>query len=69
MPKLSEIEIGPNDILIPDVSDEAIAALRAHAQLMGKSFSDSVLDVFARGLDSPRESLAGASVIVLDDEA
>lgn len=69
MPKLSELEIGPNDILIADVSDEAIASLRARAQLMGKSFGDYVLDVFARGLDTPRESLAGASVILLDDEA
>ena len=50
-------------------SDEAIASLRVHAQLMGKSFSDYVLDIFACGLDSPRESLAGASVILLDDEA
>lgn len=69
MPKLSEIEIGPNDILIPDIDDETIAALRVQAEAFGRTFSDHILDILARGADSPRERLNGASVIVLDDES
>jgi hypothetical protein len=69
MPKLSEIEQGPNDILIPDVDDELLESLRWRAELMGKGLSDYILDIFARGADMPRESFAGASVIVLDDES
>lgn len=69
MPKLSEIELGPNDILIPDVDDELLESFRWRAELMGKSLSDYILDIFARGADMPRESFKGASVIVLDDEA
>lgn len=65
MPKGSEI--GPNDILIPDVDDDLIAFLRLRAKLAGKTFGDVVLDALAKGTDTPRERFAGASVIVLDD--
>ncbi len=68
MPKAIEIEIGPNDILIPDIDDRLIESFRWRAELMGKSFSDYVLDIFARGAEVPRARLAGASVIVLDDD-
>lgn len=68
MPKLNEIELGPNDILIPDIDDELLADFRRRAELLGKSLSDYILDIFARGADLPRERLAGAYVVVLDDE-
>lgn len=69
MPKLSEIELGPNDILIPDIDDKLIESFRWRAELLGKSLSDYILDVLARGADIPRKSLASAYVVVLDDEA
>ncbi|CAN7590649.1 hypothetical protein [Bosea sp. LjRoot237] len=69
MIKRCEIEIGPNDILIPDIDDALIESFRWRAELMGRSFSDYVLDILARGADIPRERLANASVIVLDDDA
>ncbi|HEV7336514.1 MAG TPA: hypothetical protein VGO06_11135 [Bosea sp. (in: a-proteobacteria)] len=68
MPKLSEIELGPNDILIPDIDDALIADFRRRAELMGRSVSDYILDIIARGAALPREHFAGAYVIVLDDE-
>jgi hypothetical protein len=68
MPKLSEFELGPNDILIPDIDDALIADFRRRAELMGRSLSDYILDIFARGADLPRERFAGAYVVILDDE-
>lgn len=68
MPKLSEIELGPNDILIPGIDDELIADFRRRAELMGKSLSDYILEILARGADLPRERFASAYVVILDDE-
>jgi hypothetical protein len=68
MPKLSEIELGPNDILVPDVDDALTADFRWRAELMGRSLSDYILDILARGADLPREDFAGAYVVMLDDE-
>lgn len=68
MPKLNAIELGPNDILIPDIDDALIADFRQGTELIGRSLSDYILDIFARGADLPRERFAGASVVVLDDE-
>ncbi|MBN9448482.1 MAG: hypothetical protein J0I67_16460 [Bosea sp.] len=68
MPKLSEIELGPNDILIPDIDDALIADFRRRAELMSRGVSDYILDIIARGAALPREDFAGAYVIVLDDE-
>jgi hypothetical protein len=68
MPKLSEIELRPNDILLSDVSDEAIERLRLAALAANKPFSDHVLDLTALHFGTPREKLANASVIVLDPE-
>ena len=68
MPKLSEIELGPNDILIPDIDDKLLAAFRWRAEFIGKSLSNYILDVLARGVDLPRESFSGAYVVILDDE-
>ena len=68
MPKLSEIEIGPNDILIPDIDDALIADFRRRAELMGRGVSDYILDIIARGADLPRERFASAYVVILDDE-
>jgi hypothetical protein len=68
MPKLSEIELRPNDILLPDVSDEAIERLRVAAAAANKPFSDYVLDLMALHFGTPREKLTNASVIVLDPE-
>jgi hypothetical protein len=68
MPKLSEFELGPNDILIPDIDDALIADFRRRAELMGRSLSDYILDIFARGADLPRERFANAYVVILDDE-
>jgi hypothetical protein len=69
MPKLSEIELGPKDILIPDFDDKLLEDFRWRAKLMGNSSSDYILEILARGADLPRESFAGASaIIILDDE-
>ena len=68
MPKLSEIELRPNDILLSDVSDEAIERLRSAATAANKPFSDYVLDLMALHFGTPREKLASASVIALDPE-
>jgi hypothetical protein len=68
MPKLSEIELRPNDILISDVSDEAIERLRSAAATANRPFSDYVVDLMALHFGTPREKLANASVIVLDPE-
>lgn len=68
MPKLSEFELGPNDILIPDIDDALIADFRRRAELMGRSLSDYILDIFARGADLPRERFSNAYVVILDDE-
>ncbi len=66
MPKLSEIKLRPNDIVVSDVSDEAIEQLRLAASGVAKPLSDYVLDLIARHFETPREKLAGASVIVLE---
>ena len=68
MPKLSEIELGRNDILIPDIDDALIADFRRRAELMGRSLSGYILDILARGADLPRERFASAYAVILDDE-
>ena len=68
MPKLSEIELRLNDILVSDVSDEAIEQLRLAASGVDKPLSDYVLDLIARHFETRRERLASASVMVLDPE-
>jgi hypothetical protein len=68
MPKRSEIELRPNDVLLSDVSDEAIARLQLEASAANKSFSDHVPDMIARHAGTPREKLAKACVVVLDPE-
>jgi hypothetical protein len=68
MPKLSEIELRPNDFLLSDVSDDAIERLRVAATAANKPFSDYVLDLMALHFGTPREKLASASVIALDPE-
>jgi hypothetical protein len=68
MPKLSRIEIGPKDILVTDVAGEAIARLRAGADSQGPSFSDCVLGILADHAGARRETVARASVILLDPE-
>lgn len=67
MPKLSEIELGRNDILIPDIDDALIADFRRCAALMGRSVSDYILDIVARGAVLPRERFADAYVVIPDD--
>ena len=66
MAKLSEIELLPTDILVPDVPDETIERLRIAALAAGRPFSDYVLDLIALHFGTPRQELANASVIVLD---
>jgi hypothetical protein len=68
MPKLSEIELRPSDIVLSDVSDEAIEHLHQAAAALGKPLSDYVLDLIAGHFETPRWKLANASVIVLDPE-
>jgi hypothetical protein len=66
MAKLSDIELRPNDIVLSDVSDEAIEQLHQIAAALGKPFSDYVPDLIARNFGTPRGKLASATVIVLD---
>jgi hypothetical protein len=68
MPKLREVKLLPNDILLSDVSDDAIESLRMAAEAANRPFSDYVLDLMALHFGTPREKLANASVIVLDPE-
>jgi hypothetical protein len=68
MPKLSEIELCPNDILVSEVSGEAIEHLRSAAAAANRSFSDYVVDLMALHFGTPREQLANAIVIALDPE-
>jgi hypothetical protein len=68
MPKLSEIELRPNDILLEDVSDAAIEGLRLTAAALNRPFSDYVPDLIASHFGTPRERLASATVIVLSPE-
>jgi hypothetical protein len=68
MPKLSEIEVRPNDILLPDVPDDVIAALALRATLNERSFSEHVICLLADHFDIPRDALASATAIVLDPE-
>ena len=68
MPKLSEIELRPNDIVLSDVSDEAIEHLHHAAAALGQPLSNYVLDLIAGHFETPPGKLASASVIVLDPE-
>lgn len=68
MPRLSEIEIRPNDILLRDVPDDVITSLRIQAAARNVPFSDYVLELIADHFGTPREALSSATVIVLDPE-
>jgi hypothetical protein len=68
MPRLSEIELRPTDILLADVPDDVIASLQTQAAARNVPFSDYLLEVIADHFGTPREALSTATVIVLDPE-
>jgi len=68
MPRLSQIELRPTDILLPDVPDDVIASLRTQAAARNVPFSGYVLQVIADPFGTPREALSSATVVVLDPE-
>ncbi len=68
MPKLSEVEVRPNDIVLPDVPDSLIMDLRLKADLSKMTFNEYVLHLIADHFETPREAFASAAVIVLDPE-
>jgi hypothetical protein len=68
MPKLSEIDPGPNDILLDDVPDDVIAVIQLRAEAICMSFGDYVLALIADHAGASRETVARPSVILLDPE-
>ena len=68
MPKRSEIELHPDDILLPDVPDDTIERLRLKAALNDVPVSRYVLGLIADHFETPREAFASATMIVLDPE-
>ncbi len=68
MPKLSEIELRPNDIRLSDVPDDLIERLQARAMATNVSFSEYVLTLMADHFETSREGWTSGTVIVLDPE-
>ena len=68
MPKLSEIELRSNDILLTDVPDDLIARLQARATALGVSFSEHVFTLLAEYCEIPPEERQTGTALVLDPE-
>jgi hypothetical protein len=68
MPKLSEVELCSNDILLMDVSDDLIERLQARARAAGVSFSEHVFTSLADYCEVPREERQPDAVLMLDPE-
>lgn len=68
MPKLSEIELRPSDILLTDLPDDLIQHLQASARVAGVSFSEHVFTLLADYCEEPQEERQTGTVLVLDPE-
>jgi hypothetical protein len=68
MPKLSEIELRPNDIPLTDVPDDLIARLHTRATALGMSFSEQVFTLLADYCGVPPEERQTGTTLVLHPE-
>ena len=68
MPKLTDGEIEPRDLLLDDLSDELLDRVEQQASALGIPFSKHFLDLFAMCIGVAPHRLAGATAIRIDTE-